>query len=153
MKTIKILQTGLVIIVLSILIGCSDQLMNPELSTNNNSSNSYSELSTVNSALISLETQLDLKPNGSYTFDNSNTKFAKIKSIDAEIITVSLPAYIDCNNLFIYSKSSALDVLINCKSNGLDLKDITIENTSDEAISLSVKLTGVLRIEKPVKYN
>lgn len=149
MKTFKMLQTGLAITVLSVLIGCSDQLINPELSSTNNSSASFGESIKVKPHIGTLESQLVLKPNDSFTFDIMNTGFTKINSIDAEIITVRVPVYRECSNLHIYSKSSTLDMKINCFSTGLDLNDITIENTGEETITLSVKLTGVIKFEKP----
>lgn len=151
MKTIKMLQTGLMIAVLTILIGCSDQFMNPDLSSKNNLSDGSGKSNTENSATNSLTTILDLKPNSSFTFDNTNTDFKKINSINAEIITVRLPAYQDCNNLIFYSKKSNSDIEINCISKGLNLEDLTIENTGDDVIKVSLILTGELKIPKPLK--
>ena len=152
MNAIKSFQRALILIVFSLLTGCSDQLMNPEISSSG--TNGYESLltGTGNSAVNRLNTEIDLKPYSSYTFSSKNTDFDRINTISAEIITAKLPTLLECQGLSIYSISSDADIFLSCKSSGLNLMDITVENTSDQPVRVSVVLTGKLLKSKPVKY-
>ena len=147
MKTLKMFQIALVIIALSVLIGCSDQLMSPEISSTESKGLETLYPGSVKLSGDKFTAEIELKPYGSYTFDYSNTGFVKIVSINAEIVTAKLPTFPECKNLIVYSSNS--DLKLRCNSSGFSVKEITVENATGETVRISVTLTGRIRIIEP----
>lgn len=141
--------SGVLIIVVSILAGCSDQITSSSDHTTNPGSSGVPKNKVSESAeklsLKSFNTQIRLKPFRSYTFTKSNTGLDKINGID--VINLSDDPYLDkrpieCENLLVYGDSKD-DAFIHCSSKGLDLGRITVENTSAQMLDLDVFLQGV----------
>ncbi len=138
MKTFKLIQIAVVTLVLSVLVGCSDQFTSP---TSGGESISQSEDLLAVSAFSS---QIVLKPYKSYVFDISNTGFRKITSIDinAQPDPGSDQMFLDCQNISVRSNPK-YDQSLGCHSSGINVKSITVENLSSSFITMDVTLTGV----------
>lgn len=149
MNTLKMLKTVIVVLVLSVLTGCSE--INDPVSSSGNTSvnNKPSEVNesvpNSGSAVSVFKTIIKLKPHRTYTFGLSNTGFSKFTGIDVENISVDPYAdrpVLDCEDLLIYG-SLKDDIYIGCHSKEFDFKEITIENLSSGKIELSVSLQGI----------
>ena len=166
MNTIKSFQIALIIFAVSVLAGCSDQFLSPELNTSVNSSENSEPSSTGNAHVNRFTQKIRLNIKGSYTFNYWNTQLLNINSINADVTARYFDGKsgaiseiqgnsfeermkIECQDISVTSSSSESDIALNCKSNGLNLKDITIENTSSGIIDVYVILTGVKRSFKP----
>lgn len=149
MKTIKLFQTAAVVLILSVVVGCSDQITSPSSGGKTNSMSE--ELLSANS----YSAQLKLRPQGTITFTKANTHLKKITSINAVAVTVEEPGLdllsaegsgldllsSECNKIAIYSYPKT-DHLLNCQSQGLDLNQITVKNVSSGLIDLKISLYG-----------
>lgn len=147
MKTLNLIKTAVVILVISILIGCSDQIT----SSGNVETQSNGKKLAVSETGFDLpvknvyRVEIRLKPYRSYTFNKSNTPFVKFTAFD--IVNIVSPdedkLISDCQDIKVYSTSVKYDKLLGCHGKGLNLSDITIENTTSQFISLRVELDGV----------
>ncbi len=134
MKTFKLLQIAVVTLVLSVIVGCSDQFTAP---TSGGESVSQSEdLLSLNS----FNTQIRLRPYASYEFNVANTGLEKITAIDVsfgpDLETEQL--FLDCENIAIYGALKHL----NCHGSGFNEKSITVKNLSSKSVTLNVALAG-----------
>lgn len=154
MKTIKMFQTVITIAVLSILAGCSDQFINPEINSKDIAGNESVSNETGSSLDNRYTVQVKLKPYRSFTFNSSNTGLKKINAINAESFSGDYPGNTksingkNCQDISVYSNSLLQDNYIDCKSSGLDLKEITVENVSSKMVFVNVTLTGVKDVTK-----
>ncbi len=148
MKNLEMFLTAAAISLVSILAGCSDQLISPgETQTFNSPEKPGKEVvPTVGSLSVDryFRTQLRLKPYGSFTFDASNTEFHVINSIDIE--NLSQDSFTDqdkseCQDILVYDTSN--NKVLSCHSKGLQVTQITVENTGSSMIDLDVVLTGL----------
>ncbi|MDQ3022725.1 MAG: hypothetical protein M3R36_19500 [Bacteroidota bacterium] len=148
MNKLKAFKVVLVILVLIILAGCSDQITSTSDHTTNPGSTGISkDKVSEKGALLSINsynTQIKLKPFRTYTFTVSNTGLAKFNSIDVQ--NLSENSDIDrkpivCEYLLIYGDSKD-DIFLDCHSNGFEMKRISIENTSPYLLDLDVNLYG-----------
>ena len=143
MKTLKSATAIVTICILSILTGCSDQLITPVTQ----STVSDLKLNTAEENikdLLRYKSKISLKPNESYSYSYENTGFYSFKSI----------SILNCGDF-----KSGLDIsgymddqaiILNCNSSGFYVWSITIVNTTGEAVDLDVTLTGS---KKKVIYN
>lgn len=141
MKTIKIFQIAAVALALSVItviVGCSDQLTGPLASGRESNSKSEEML-----ALNSFHKQIKLKPNESYSFNVANTKLKKITSVDIRTGWSSKDfdvLALNCQDIAIYSSSRAN---LSCQSKSIDVREITVENVGSEDLALDVNLIGI----------
>ncbi|MBL8006472.1 MAG: hypothetical protein JNJ56_02995 [Ignavibacteria bacterium] len=140
MNTLKSIIPATAMLILSVLTGCSDQLVSTgELSSNTDSRQS----SAIIDKSSVFHTVIRLKPSRSYRFNTSNTGFVKINSINAENLSLSPDEdklVTECQDMAINGTDN--DLNLDCKSKGLDLKEIEIVNTGSRMIDIDVKLTG-----------
>lgn len=140
MNNLKLIITATAMLILSVLTGCSDQLVSTgELSSNTDSRQSAA---IIDKSSV-FHTVIRLKPSRSYRFNNSNTGFVKINSINAENLSLSPDEdklVTECQDMAINSTDN--DLNLDCKSKGLDLREIEIVNTGSRMIDIDVKLTG-----------
>lgn len=147
MKTLKTFQTLFLMIILSILTGCSDQITS---SGETGSSEKGEEVISASSLPIKLpvvptfRAQVRLKPFRTYTFDLFSTGFDRLYSIDIDNIPVKSEdkdLVFDCSKIAVYSLSNGS--LLDCHSSGIDVKEITVENKSSDFLDLEVSIRGV----------
>lgn len=140
MNNLKSIITATAMLILSVLTGCSDQLVSTgELSSNTDSRQSAA---IIDKSSV-FHTVIRLKPSRSYRFNISNTGFVKINSINAENLSISPDEdklVTECQDMAINSTDN--DLNLDCKSKGLDLREIEIVNTGSRMIDIDVKLTG-----------
>ena len=140
MNTLKSIIPATAMLILSVLTGCSDQLVSTgELSSNTDSRQS----SAIIDKSSVFHTVIRLKPSRSYRFNTSNTGFVKINSIKADNLSLSPDEdklVTECQDMAINGTDN--DLNLDCKSKGLDLKEIEIVNTGSRMIDIDVKLTG-----------
>lgn len=140
MNNLKSIITATAMLILSVLTGCSDQLVSTgELSSNTDSRQSAA---IIDKSSV-FHTVIRLKPSRSYRFNISNTGFVKINSINAENLSLSPDEdklVTECQDMAINSTDN--DLNLDCKSKGLDLREIEIVNTGSRMIDIDVKLTG-----------
>lgn len=139
MNTLKSIIPATAMLILSVLTGCSDQLV----STGELSSNTDRQSAAIIDKSSVFHTVIRLKPSRSYRFNISNTGFVKINSINAENLSLSPDEdklVTECQDMAINSTDN--DLNLDCKSKGLDLREIEIVNTGSRMIDIDVKLTG-----------
>lgn len=140
MNNLKSIITATAMLILSVLTSCSDQLVSTgELSSNTDSRQSAA---IIDKSSV-FHTVIRLKPSRSYRFNISNTGFVKINSINAENLSLSPDEdklVTECQDMAINSTDN--DLNLDCKSKGLDLREIEIVNTGSRMIDIDVKLTG-----------
>jgi len=148
MKTLKSVTAIAVICVLSVLTGCSDQLISPVTQSTGSGHN----LNTVEENIkdvLRYQSKISLKPNESYSYSYESTGFYSFNSISV----------LNCGDF-----KSGLDIsgymddqaiILDCNSTGFYVWSITIVNTTGEAVDLDVTLTGskkrVIHHNPPVK--
>lgn len=146
MKTLNLVRTAVVILVLSILVGCSDQITSSGDDVQTYGKRIYPKDTDYGiPAKNVFRTEIRLKPHRSYKFNKSNMPFVKITSFDIVNIAVQgedkfVP---NCQDIKVYSNLPKYDGALGCSNKGLNLSELTIENTSSQFISLSVELDGV----------
>lgn len=153
MKILKSLTAVLIVLAVSVLIGCSDQIT----SSGSGSASKISGKSTHETDMEDLYSgnsftaKIRLKPHRSYTFDDVNTDLIKIDRLDVYDATQNpaLDKATDfCRNLLITSNSKKA-VQLSCHSTGIDATSITIQNLSGLFIDLDVTLVGKKKREIP----
>lgn len=161
MNALKMFKAVLVILVLSILTGCSDQITSTAYETNGRGGSEKPLLKVTGAedsrqnvvpVIPTFRTYLKLKPHRSYTFNLSNTGFSKFTSIDIENLTAKSEidrVSNDCQNLAIYGEIKS-DVTLSCHSHSFNFKQITVENLSSRMLELDVTLLGI-RYAEPSK--
>ena len=135
MKTLKSATAIFIIFVLSILTGCSDQLISPVAqSSGSDQKVNIAEENTKD--VLKYQSKISLKPNESYSYSYENTGFYSFSSISV----------LNCGDI-----KSGLDIsgymddqaiILDCNSTGFYAWSITIVNTTGEAVDLDVTLTG-----------
>ena len=144
------------ILILSFLTGCSDSVTSSggEYVQSSNKGVAPEFLDQI--ARPVFHAQVRLKPNKTYIFNQSNTGLSSFYSIDVSKINsnkINSDNFDACGSLAIYGGDKELSKsgsVLNCKSDNINVKEITIHNTSSAMIDLDVVLTGT----KPVKnYN
>ncbi len=150
MKTLKAFKVVLVILVLIILGGCSDQITSPSDHTTNPGSTGIpkDKVSEADDQVSSnyFNTRIKLGPNREYTFNVSNTGLAKFTAIDVERISNEMGDDLiakNCRYLQIYGDGAKFDIALSCSSKGFDVKQIRLKNLSSRILDLNISLLGV----------
>lgn len=148
--------SALTILILSILTGCNDGVTSSGGEYVKSSNKGKAPEFQEQTARPLFHTQVRLKPNRSYTFNQSNTGLSSFTSINVSRIYTGNEnsENIDpCGSLVIYGGDKELSKTVsalNCVSENINEKEITIHSISSTMTDLDVILTGV----KPVKnYN
>lgn len=134
MKALKMIQTAIAVIVISVLAGCSDQLISPTAS--NDTNNSVEINSAGNQAANNVfHSKIGLKPYQSYSFDYLNTGFFTFNSIwvaDKEVKS----------KLEIFGYLDDEVIVLNEESKGFFVRTISIQNVTSKALEIDVTLSG-----------
>lgn len=135
MKTIKTFHLTLVMLVLSVLAGCSDKFMSPSATTptTNIKGASNSEESSIKNVY---QSKIKLAPGQTYTFNYDNTGFY---TFDLVLVSNCLESR---KNLEIVGKGDDYLLLLHCNSKGFFAKSIQVRNLSSGRMELDVTLSG-----------
>jgi ABC-type phosphate transport system substrate-binding protein len=150
MNASKMFKAALVILAISILVGCSDQLTSPQDSLSNNSggigTTKFNGSETQDRiAENAFSTTMKLKPGQSYTFNVSNTGLAKFTAIDVVDLSIkpNEDKYAqDCYGISVFGDTKD-DIAVSCHSSGFEFKNLTVQNSSSGILGLRISLYGV----------
>lgn len=149
MKNLKMFPTAIVLCVISIFAGCSDQLNSPGDSESFRLTGNHGKevIPTVEESFSPdkyFRIQIKLKPHRVYRFNALNTGFDEINSIDVEnLLPEASSEYpTECQDILIYGSTTDGDAL-DCHSKGFNLKEVIVENTGSKILDLDVSLEGV----------
>ena len=153
MKNLKMILSAMAILILSILTGCSDSITSSggEYVKSSNKGRAPEMQEQISRPLF--QTRIRLKPNRSYTFNQSNTGLSSFNSIDVGRIysnKINSENIDPCGSLVIYGGDKELSKTVsalNCKSVNINVKEITIHNISSAMIDLEVILTGTKSVK------
>ncbi|MEO8664764.1 MAG: hypothetical protein ABI462_04640 [Ignavibacteria bacterium] len=153
MKTLKLIPAILILFV-AVLAGCSDDIT----SSGDNSLSTYNkghkpEVDKLTQVPL-YHAQIRLKPHRSQTFNYYNTGLVKFNSINFKNLAPIQTAEVanDCRDMKVSSKTPDNKkgyTEYDCKSSGLDLREITVENTSSTFMDLDVIISGERRAVIP----
>ncbi len=146
MRTLNLALSLLVMFVLSVFTGCSDQLTSPSADGSSTQNPSVNSATKEPSTIDLFRTQIRLKPYRSYKFNSSNTPFVRFNSVDVFIIDdPNLDKYAkDCQDLLVYSGvANDKKGSFGCHIKGLNESEIVVENTSSGFVDLNIVLSGV----------
>lgn len=147
MNNLKMIISVPVILIISIITGCSDNITSPGEIFNSSDKAVTIEVAKQTDRPL-FHAQIRLKPDRSYTLNIENTGLSSFTSCDIKNISAQTGAEDTsdpCRSLLIYSGSSSADKKVNalsCHEEKLDLKEITIKNTSTSFIDAEVILFG-----------
>jgi len=144
MRTLKIINAGIVILFLSFVVGCSDQLTSSGATTEPKINQEVvSEIK--GNTIDAFRTQIRLKPYRTYRFNSSNTPYSVLNSIDVE--TILSPDFDkpvkDCEDILIYQSDGDKKKSYGCHAKGFVASELIIENRGSDFLDLTVVLTGV----------
>ena len=153
MKNLKMILSAMAILILSILTGCSDSITSSggEYVKSSNKGRAPEMQEQISRPLF--QTRIRLKPNRSYTFNQSNTGLSIFNSIDVSRIysnKINSENIDPCGSLVIYGGDKELSKTVSalsCKSVNINVKEITIHNISSSMIDLEVILTGTKSVK------
>lgn len=134
MRALKMIQTAIAVIVISVLGGCSDQLLTPAASGDTTGSVEINSAGnqTANNVFHS---KIGLKPYQSYSFDYVNTGFFTFNSI-----WISGREAKSKLEIFGYLDDEVL--VLNEESKGFFVRTISIQNITSQALEIDVTLSG-----------
>lgn len=143
MKTLKIFVAAVLMTVIAIITGCSDQITSNGLTDNSNSVDK-----TPGKHASSFEMYVRIKPFHTFRIDESNTSLSRFNSLrvvdpNPSAVDINNPGV--CDDLLIFSESAKDDRIITCNETGLDVADLEIQNYSSKMIDLKVTVTGKLK--------
>lgn len=152
MNAIRMFQIALVITVLSLMTGCSDQITSSGNSESvTSASHGVMSASTVNRDKPVFKTQIRIKPNRSYTFRHDNTGFTTLSYIKVEYLNDITDSKSDkCSNFQITGKNNFEKNQLSCESKGFNANEISILNLTNKFLDLEVTLDGVKGNKSPV---
>lgn len=130
MKLNKLFKLAIVLSVISVFTGCSDEINAPSMSPPIAYSGSEFEQQEISTSVF--RTNISLKPGQSYSFDYSNTGF----------YTVNFIMVTTCDNVEIKGYNDDELIFLSCYSSGFTAKTIRIKNISSEIIEPVVYLKG-----------
>ena len=163
MRNLKMFQAALVLAVLSIVVGCSDQFTSPnqefvkssnkgkgsDLTHEKSSANVINPVEADKHVNPLYHTQISLKPGGVYKFELSNTGLNRFTSVDvSRVETASQKAekiFDPCDGINVYSNSKKS---LSCHSKNFKEREIYVQNTSSIALDFDVLLFGTQPIVK-----
>lgn len=155
MKTLKSIQTALLIPVITIFAGCTDQITSPGDTFMKTNNKEYKPEVDRHIIISEFHSQIRLKPYRFYTFNYKNTGLVRFTSINVNHVNNIQSEGLDdvlCRNIIVYDNSSTNKETygsIGCQNSNLDLKEITIENTGSSFLDLDVVLSGEAGIKEP----
>ncbi len=140
MRTLKNLKAAIVILMLSVIVGCSEGPVSPLSSESNSGTvNSNSELSKV--PANNFHTTMMFKPGQRYTFNRSNTG---INTFHALSIKNSYK-----KELEVVGYVGGLAFLLEPNTKGFTAASITIENKAASPSDLDIYLAGDVELIDP----
>lgn len=147
MKTLNLVKTAFVILALSLIVGCSDQLTSsgdtaPQSNTKKKVSIHETEDGLPNKVVYRV--RIRIKPGRSFTFSNANTPFTKFNYYEINnVVDPNLDKLVrDCENLEIYGIDRDKEFKLSCHEKGISVDQIIIQNTSSSFLDLDVTLDG-----------
>jgi len=153
MNTLKMFQLVVLITVLSVMTGCSDQLTSSGNSdaistasktvlSESKNTGEYSESTGIRNRSV-VKTQIRLNPHSSFSFDYQNTGLTKFTSIRVVDLIASPNFDTDlCDKLQISGNDNLTKQILSCESSGFNLKEIVVSNISEEYLDADVTLSG-----------
>lgn len=152
MNAIRMFHIALVITVLSVLTGCSDQITSSgNTESVSSASHGVTSASTVHRDKPVFKSQIRLKPNRSYTFRYENSGFATINYIKVDYLNDITDSQTDkCSSFQITGKNNFEKNQLSCESKGFNANEISILNLTDKFLDLEVTLDGIKGNKSPV---
>ncbi len=155
MKNLRMFQAAIVIFLVSLVVGCSDQLTSSGESENFELSKTPGKevIPTVEESSSPdnyFRIQIRLKPHRAYTFNASNTGFDELNSIDIENLSIDADDVVadsdknegECQDILVLGNTTD-DGLLSCHSRGFNFKEIIVENTGSRMLDLDVAIGGM----------
>ena len=132
------------VVTFAILTGCNESSNNPQM---------FDSAVKENSSSLEKKEKLDvyvkLKPGRSVTFDSGNTSLSKFYSIDVNEAFKPVSDEINreiCRDLYIAGDYTEYDgMILGCRSFGLDMIRLFVQNRSDKMLDLHIIITGRLK--------
>lgn len=154
MNNLKIFRAVIVILFLSILSGCSDNITSSgETGSPQKGEGVITSVTEESLPVIqTYRTQIRVKPHRTYTFDQISTGFDRFYSIDISNLSVNInndKEFSDCKDILVYS-SNLSKASLGCHSSGFDVKEITVENTGSSFLDLNVTMKVFKQKKVPV---
>lgn len=128
MKTIKTVTAAMIISILSIITGCSDQIT---------SSSDQEKIALHSQSLSEFALRLKLSPGEIYVLNNENTSLAEFNELS---VLSSVPCF-DIIEITAYYEDEA--VSLESESRGFQARILMIENLTNTDIELDITLKGV----------
>jgi hypothetical protein len=157
MSNLKMFHAAIVIMVLSIFVGCSDNITSsgetgsPQKGEGVKASETEESLPVIQS----YRTQIRVKPHRTYKFDEISTGFDRFYSIDINNLSVNINTdkeVTECGDILVYSSQLSKGSL-SCHSKGFEVKEITVENTGSSFLDLDVTLKVFKQKKVPAVMN
>ena len=144
MKKIKSVITAIAVFTFAILTGCSESSDNPQMFDS-----AIKESSSSLDKTEKLDVYVKLKPGRSVTFDRENTSLSKFYSIDVNEAFRNESDEIQreiCRDLYVAGDYTEYDgMILGCRSYGLDMIRLFVQNRSDKMLDLHIIITGKLK--------
>lgn len=154
MKKVNQIAAVMVLLIITALTGCSDEITSAGDLTSRGKGKPVVEPVDRNLSYSDFRTSIKIEPQTSYTFNASNTPYTKLTSVDIDRVyeynnDELLP---ECENLVVYASTLGKKYSIGCQASNINSEQITIENTSPETVQLKVVLTGV-KVKKVYEFD
>ncbi|HMS33872.1 MAG TPA: hypothetical protein PKC91_07285 [Ignavibacteria bacterium] len=154
MSSLKMFRAAIVIMVFSILVGCSDNITSSgETGSPQKGEGVISSVTEESLPVIqTYRTQIRVKPHRAYKFDEISTGFDRFYSIDINNLTVNTDTdkeISECGDILVYSSQLSKGSL-SCHSKGFEVKEITVENTGSSFLDLNVTMKVFKQKKVPV---
>ncbi len=138
MKTVKSVLAVFIFSIISVIAGCSDQVVSTD-----SSAGGQSKMFAESMQERRLYATIKIKPGRSYQFNKTNTGYSRFIGID--VVNRNSDPLIDgiqpeCEGILIHTDNNSNDYQIDCHGRGFISKTITIENTSTHMLDLNVTL-------------
>ena len=144
MKNLKMLQAALAIAVLSIVVGCSDQITSSG-ETGSSKKDEEVKLESTGSKdanyITLFEKSFSLKPGGSIKFNPQSTGLEKLYSVDLINDDITSNDIDICRLVSVYGDLRGGS--LGCNRSGFDIKEITVESKSKSVLTLKILLKGI----------
>ena len=151
MNSLKIIRIALIIAVLSIVTGCSDQITSSgdRESFNKDKGTDAQSIERGLPVIPTYKFQIILKGHSKFDLDKLSTGLDKLYSIDITKTSADGDKLIsDCNEILIYNIYA--DMFLDCHSHGFDFSSLTIENTGSSYKTLDILVRGIKFVKQQV---
>ncbi|MBK8552120.1 MAG: hypothetical protein IPL53_14085 [Ignavibacteria bacterium] len=143
MLKIKSTITAVMVMLLSIMTGCSDQIVSPF--SQSTGPDAVSNAPGIKKNPDVFYSKITLKPRQAFTYSHKNTVFSSFNSI----------SILNCgdakSSVEILGYLNDVVMVLGCNSKGFIANSITIENKTQNSVELDVFLTGVQSLsEEPL---